>query len=63
VQQSKKPVLTEKYDEIVFTNPSPEFFGIINRDAQKEVVLPNPLQEHFTVFSEAAVSSTITPFK
>lgn len=49
---AKKPVVSEFYDEVCFTNPSEEFYGMMARDAQKACV-ESSLQEHFTVFSEA----------
>ena len=48
----KKPVVYELYDEIVFTNPAPEFYDVMVRGSQKQA-LPNPLQDVYTVFSDA----------
>ena len=35
---AKKPVVSEFYDEVCFTNPSEEFYGMMARDAQKACV-------------------------
>jgi len=49
---SKKPVVCENYDEIVFNDPSEEFMEILKAAAPGENVSPEELSPYFTTFNE-----------
>jgi YEATS domain-containing protein 4 len=65
-QSTKKPVVSEFYDEIIFNDPSPDFYDLLHtttgvepdyellNSAQRQDFIP-----HFTPFSDASVLSSI----
>lgn len=48
----KRPVIHEFYDEVVFTDPSPEFLSQMIRDSQRPAV-PNPMGDYFSIYDDS----------
>eukprot|EP01098_Paradermamoeba_levis_P000766 TRINITY_DN10895_c0_g1_i1.p1 TRINITY_DN10895_c0_g1~~TRINITY_DN10895_c0_g1_i1.p1 ORF type:complete len:227 (-),score=63.56 TRINITY_DN10895_c0_g1_i1:20-673(-) len=55
---TKKPVVSESYDEMIFTDPSEAFYKKLI--SAPRPLPPNPLAEHYTKFNEAADLKKIT---
>ena len=51
-QNLKKPVVSETYDEIVFTNPTVKFHGLLMGYVPPATTSTDPKAEHYTVFDE-----------
>ena len=49
----RKPVVHEFYDEIVFTNPSPDFLQAVTGAVGKSQVEPHPFAGYYPVYSDA----------
>jgi YEATS domain-containing protein 4 len=51
---TRRPVMSEKYDEFVFVNPSERFYNCLTAQPERKLP-PNPLEPHFTTTSISEV--------
>ncbi|OQR92081.1 hypothetical protein ACHHYP_04112 [Achlya hypogyna] len=59
VASTKKPVVSEFYDELVFNEPSELMYKKLMAGPEKQAP-PNPLQEHWPVYSEIHDTQLLT---
>ena len=57
-QAANQPVVSEVYDEVVFTDPREPFYQQL-MNAKKEPTEPHPLNGHFSKFEDAAEVETL----
>ena len=57
-QAANQPVVSEFYDEVVFTDPRTEFHAEL-MNATKQPMEPHPLNAHFTTFEDAPEVETL----
>ena len=57
-QAANQPVVSEVYDEVVFTDPREPFYQQL-MSAKKEPTEPHPLNGHFSKFEDAAEVETL----
>ena len=58
IPESTEPVVAESYDEVVFTDPTESFFGLLERIAYTPSVEYSQ-REHFTVYSDQDICTAL----